>query len=158
MHTKKLVSAGLGLLAATALAQAVLGSVISVNGVATITTGTSGTVITRGTPILEGSRIISTRAGVVIFRLATGCTVHVPPGHGVTVRSNLSCRQLEASVEPVTLAVTTTTPGTVQAGAGSGATRGAAIAAFTALLAIGVISSNNDDSGSPSQPVVTPTP
>jgi hypothetical protein len=152
MLTKKLAPVVVGLLAAAALAQAQLGTVTSVNGVATVTTGTSGTAITAGAPIVEGARVITTSSGSLTFRLASGCTVNVPPGHGVTVSSGLSCQQLQASVQPVTTAVTTTTTtttGTTPAGVGIGGASGAAIAGFAALLTIGIISSNNDDDNGP---------
>src|SRR6188768_2497287 len=98
MLTKKLGPAVIGLLAATALAQAQLGTVTSVNGVATVTTGTSGTAVTAGAPIVEGARVITTSSGSLTFRLANGCTVNVPAGHAVTVSSSLNCQQLQAAV------------------------------------------------------------
>jgi hypothetical protein len=161
MLTKKLGPIVLGLLASAALAQAQLGTVTSVNGVATVTTGTTGTAITAGAPIVEGARVITTTSGSVTFRLASGCTVNVPAGHAVTVSSSLSCQQLQASVRPVTTAVTTTsttTSGTVPAGVGIGTPTGAAIAGFAALLAVGLIATNDDDDdgvqpGSPPPPI-----
>src|SRR3954469_25525040 len=123
MHTKKLASALVCLFAASAFAQAQLGAVTSVNGVATVTSGTVGTAIGAGAPIVEGARVITTSTGSVTFRLNNGCTVTVPAGHAVTVSSALSCQQLQAAVQPVSTAVTTTTAtttGTVAAGTGIG--------------------------------------
>jgi len=155
MFTKKLGSTVLGLLASAAFAQAQLGTVTSVNGVATVTTGTSGVAITTGAPIVEGARVITTSSGSVTFRLANGCTVNVPAGHAVTVSSSLNCQQLQAAVRPVTTAVTTTTTtttGTVPAGVGIGTPSGLAIAGFAALLAVGLIATNDDDSPAQSPP------
>jgi hypothetical protein len=35
------------------------------------------------------------------LRLNSGCTVTVPPGHGVTVLQTMTCQQLVAAVQPV---------------------------------------------------------
>ena len=152
MDTKKLTFALASVLAAgTVLAQAQIGTVTSVNGVATVTTGTVGTAIGPGAPIVEGARVITTTTGNVVFRLANGCTVTVPPGHAVTVSSTMPCPQLQAAVRPVTTAVQTTTAtstGTTPAGVGIGAASPGAIAGFAALLTVGAIAaseSGNDD-------------
>ena len=138
---KKLGTLIAALFATAAFAQT-LGTVTSVNGVATVTTGTAGTAITAGAPIVEGARVITTSTGSVTFRLASGCVINVPPGSAVTVRSALSCQQLQASVQPTTTATTaTTTP----AGFNIGTPSGAAAAGFAALLAIGIIAAENDD-------------
>ena len=47
-------------------------------------------------------RFVTTSRGSVTLRLNSGCTVAVPPGHGVTVLQNMTCQQLTASVAPVT--------------------------------------------------------
>lgn len=151
MDTKKLTLALVASLAAgSVLAQAQIGNVTSVNGVATVTTGTVGTAIGPGAPIVEGARVITTTTGNVTFRLANGCTVSVPPGHAVTVSSAMPCQQLQASVRPVTTAVqttTATTSTTTPAGVGIGAASPAVVGGFAALLTIGAIAAdrNNDD-------------
>ncbi|MBC5783442.1 hypothetical protein H8N03_10840 [Ramlibacter sp. USB13] len=145
---KKLGTVLISLIAGAAIAQAPLGTVTNVSGVATVTTGTAGTAITVGAPIVEGARVITTTTGSVTFRLANGCVITVPPGHAITVRSAMSCQQLQAAMQPVTTAVTTTTAttsGTVPAGVGIGTPSGAAVAGFAALLAVGAIAANNDD-------------
>jgi hypothetical protein len=152
MTTKKLACAFAGLLAATAFAQAPLGTITSVNGVATVTTGTVGTAVSVGAPIVEGARVITTSTGSVTMRLANGCTVNVPAGHAVTVRSALSCQQLQAAVQPVTTAVTTTTAttaATVPAGTAFGVPTTGVVLGFGALLAIGIIAAENDDDDAP---------
>jgi hypothetical protein len=149
MH-KQLATLLLSMLAATAYAQAPLGAVTSVNGVATVTTGTAGTAITVGAPIVEGARVITTSTGSVTFRLASGCVVTVPPGSAVTVRSAMSCEQLQAAIQPVSTAVTTTTATTATTGvAGTpfATPSGAAMAGFAALLAVGAIAASDDDDG-----------
>jgi hypothetical protein len=89
------------LAAASALAQAPLGTVSTVNGVATVTTSTGGTTLVAGAPIVHGSRVVTTSASSVTLRMTNGCTVTVPPAHGVTVLSTMTCQQLQAAVQPV---------------------------------------------------------
>jgi hypothetical protein len=78
-----------------------LGTVTTVNGVATFTTSTGNAALVAGTPILHGSRVVTTSASSVTLRMNNGCTVTVPPGHGVTILSTQTCAQLQAAVQPV---------------------------------------------------------
>lgn len=118
MQTRRILLALAALAAAPAFAQA-LGTVTSVNGVVTVTTSTGGTRLVEGAPIVHGSRVVTTSASSVTLRLANGCTVNVPPAHGVTVLSTLSCQQLQAAVLP--LAPVAATPATnVMGQAGGG--------------------------------------
>ena len=152
MNAKKLTAALVSMLAAgSLLAQAQIGTVTSVNGVATVTSGVVGTAIAPGAPIVEGARVITTTSGTVTFRLNNGCTVTVPPGHAVTILNSMPCQQLQAAIRPVSTAVqttTATTTGTVPAGVGIGAASPTAIAGFAALLTVGAIAAaNSNDSG-----------
>jgi hypothetical protein len=143
MTSKKLLLAAFALAAGSALAQAPLGTVVNVNGIATVTTGTSGTAIVTGAPIVHGSRVITTSNGSVTVRLNNGCTINVPPGHAVTILSNLTCQQLVAAVQPVVTTVTTTTvPVAVTPSFG---TPNAALAGFGALIAVGLLVAADDD-------------
>ncbi|HVE51981.1 MAG TPA: hypothetical protein VNB23_01215 [Ramlibacter sp.] len=149
MKTNKLALAVASLAAASVFAQAILGTVTSVEGVATVTTGTTGTAISAGAPIVNGARVITTSTGSVTFRLANGCTITVPPGHAVTVQSNLSCEQLRAAMRPVvTTTATTTTTTTVPGGPFFGVAPGAT-AAIAAGLIIAVVVANQDDDDEP---------
>lgn len=148
MNSKKLLLALAVAFAGPVLAQAPLGTVTSVTGVATVTTGTSGVAVTSGAPIVEGARVITTSTGSVTFRLANGCTVTVPPGSAVTVRSAMSCDQLRAAIQPAATAVTTTTAttsGTVPAGPMFAGVTPGMWAGLAAIAAVGVIASNDDD-------------
>lgn len=147
MNAKKLLLALTFVAAAPAFAQTI-GTVVNVNGVATVTTGTSGVAIAPGAAIVNGARVITTSSGSVTFRLNNGCTVTVPPGHGVTVLSSLSCEQLQASVRPVTTTTTTTTATTtamVPAGPNFVASPGALALGAGALLLVGILVNENDD-------------
>ena len=155
MNTKKLLLAAVALAASQAFAQAPLGTVTSVNGVATVTTGTTGTAITTGAPIVHGARVITTSTGSVTFRLANGCTVNVPPGHAVTVLSTLSCDQLTASVRPVQTSVastTVTTRATVPAGPECGPPNAALMGGLGALALIGIAVGAGEGDDAPLSP------
>ena len=148
MKLKNLLLALTAFAAAPVFAQAI-GTVTTVNGVATVTTGTTGTAIVTGAPIMHGSRVITTSSGSVTLRLNNGCTVTVPPGHGVTVLSNLTCEQLRASIQPVTTTVTTTTTAT-QVPVGIGPFTGStALAAGALVLGAGLLIANDDDNDQP---------
>jgi hypothetical protein len=146
MRARNLLLALCAMAAAPAFAQ-VLGTVVNVNGVATVTTGTSGLAITAGAPIVNGARVITTSSGSVTFRLNNGCTVTVPPGHAVTVLSALSCQQLQAAVQPVITTTSTTavtTGAMVPVGPAFQAPPGI-VAGWAALLGLAVLAHELDD-------------
>lgn len=148
MNLKKLMLALSVVAAAPAFAQAI-GTITTVNGVATVTTGTSGAAIVTGAPIAEGARVVTTSNATVTLRLNNGCTLTVPGGHGVTVRSNVPCEQLRASIQPVTTTVTTTTT-TSQVPVGVGPFTGStALAAGAILLGAGLAIANDDTDNTP---------
>lgn len=101
MTSKNLLLALSTLLAASAFAQAPLGTVTNVEGVVTATQGATGVTVTPGTTIQNGMRFVTTSRGSVTLQLNSGCVVTVPPAHGVTVLQSMTCQQLTAAVEPV---------------------------------------------------------
>lgn len=117
MQIKKLLISLAAIAVAPAFAQAI-GTVGSVNGVATVTTSSGGTTLAAGTPVMHGARIVTTSASSVTLSLNNGCTVNVPPGHGVTLLSTMSCQQAQAAVTPVT-PVASAAPATAVMGQGA---------------------------------------
>lgn len=101
MTLKKLLLALTTAVSAAAYAQAPLGTVINVQGVATATQGATGMTVTQGMPVQNGMRFITTSNSTMTVRLNSGCTVTVPGGHGVTVLQTMTCQQLTAAVQPV---------------------------------------------------------
>lgn len=149
MTHKKLLLAVFALAAGSTFAQAPLGAVVGVSGIATVTTGASGTAIVAGAPIVHGSRVITTTNGSVTLRLNNGCVLTVPPGHAVTVLSNLSCQQLAAAVRPTATTVTTTTVPVSSQVFGVTDARTGVMAGVGALIAIGLIAAATDDDDDP---------
>lgn len=117
MQARKLLIALAGLAAAPVFAQAI-GTVSSVNGVATVTTGGGGASLAAGAPVMNGARIVTTSASSVTVSLNNGCTLTVPPAHSVTLLSSMTCQQAQAAVLPVTT-VANTGPSTAVMGQGA---------------------------------------
>src|SRR3569833_1435192 len=109
MTPKNLLLALSTLAAASAFAQAPLGTVTNVEGVVTANQGATCVTVTPGTAIQNGMRFVTTSRGAVTLQLNSGCVVTVPPGHGVTVLQSMTCQQLTAAVQPV-LPVAAQTP------------------------------------------------
>jgi hypothetical protein len=107
MILKKLLFALTATVAASAFAQAPVGTVATVEGVVTATQGTTGVTVAPGTTVQEGMRFVTTSSGRVVLRLNNGCVLTVPPASAVTVQSNLSCQQLAAAVQPLMPATAT---------------------------------------------------
>lgn len=101
MTTRHLLLALASLSCAAAFAQAPLGTVSNVQGVVTATQGATGVTVTSGSAIQNGMRFVTTSRGSVTLRMNSGCSVTVPPSHGVTVLQSMTCQQLTAAVQPV---------------------------------------------------------
>src|SRR5512141_392107 len=101
MVMKKLLLALSSLAAAAAMAQTALGTVSNVQGVVTATQGATGTVVTPGSLIMNGTRFVTTSTGSVTLTLNNGCVVTLQPAQSVTVLQSMTCQQLVAAVQPV---------------------------------------------------------
>ena len=144
MRVKALILALFAAAAAPVFAQAV-GTVANVSGAATVITGSSGAPAVPGAPVMNGARVITTSTGTVTLRMNNGCTIVVPAGHAVTVQSNLTCDQLMARIQPVTV-TTTSTVSTVPVGMGfSSSNVGPGILALGAIAGIIVDVNAHDD-------------
>jgi hypothetical protein len=138
----------LALAAALALAPAfgqTLGTVTSVDGEATVITSTGGAALVAGSPVVNGSRIVTTSASSVTLSLNSGCIVNVPPAHAVTVMSNLTCRELQAAVKPVMPVASTAVMGQGQASPMALANVPVAVWAIAIGLAIADDAAHDDD-------------
>jgi hypothetical protein len=101
MTFKKLLLVSTILAGTAAFAQEPLGTVTNVHGVVTATQGASGMTVAPGTTIQNGMRFVTTSNASVTLHMNSGCTVNVPPAHGVTVLQSMNCQQLAEAVQPV---------------------------------------------------------
>ncbi|NNU45315.1 hypothetical protein [Ramlibacter montanisoli] len=74
------------------------------------------------------------------LRLNNGCTVTVPPAHGVTVLQTMTCQQLTAAVQPVVPVAAASPSFAPNPGLVNGL-----IAVGAAAVAIGVVRALTDD-------------
>lgn len=100
MKKLRVLAAACAVAAAPAFAQS-LGSVVTVNGVATVSSGGTATTLSQGMPLASGARIVTTSGSSAVVRLNNGCTLTVPPAHGVTLVQNLTCQQQQAALQPI---------------------------------------------------------
>jgi hypothetical protein len=142
MTFKNLMLAASTLVAASAFAQAPLGNVVNVQGVVTATQGATGMTVAPGQAISNGMRFVTTSNGSVTLRLNSGCTLTVPPGHGVTVLQSMTCQQLTAAVTPV-VPVAAAVPAAANAGLVNGIVL--AGAAFIAVQGIREVLEDDDE-------------
>lgn len=145
MSLKELLLVATALAATTVSAQSAIGTVTSVNGVVTATHGSSGMAAAAGAPIQSGTRFVTTSNGSVALRLNNGCQVTVPAGHAVTVMSNMTCQQLTAAIQPVS--VPTAVMG--QSGASNVGVVNGVVVAGAILIAAGIIQIEADDDDAP---------
>lgn len=151
MTPKKLLLALSALIGASAFAQAPLGTVSNVQGVVTATQGSTGVSVGPGSAIQNGMRFVTTSNGSVTLRLNNGCTVTVPPGHGVTVLQTMTCQQLTAAVQPVVPAVAASPAFAPNPGVVNGL-----VAVGAAAVAIGVVRALTDDDDAVVPPTLSP--
>ena len=86
---------------ASAIAQAPLGTVVSVDGVVTATQGGTGATVRPGSPVVNGTRLVTTSSGRVTIRMNSGCVVNLAPGQALTVLQTMTCQELVAAVQTV---------------------------------------------------------
>jgi hypothetical protein len=68
-----------------------VGTVESVDGLVTITQGSSGAVAAAGNPVMEGMRFVATSSGSAVIRLNDGCVIKLQPNQVLTVRRDMPC-------------------------------------------------------------------
>lgn len=110
-----------------------IASVDKVNGLVTVTNGSTVQLAQPGMPIFEGSRVVTTVGSQVAVRLTgTGCVASMPGAQGMTVTAAMSCKSLVASIQPVSLTTTASAAGGAAGSATTVASAGAAGGASTA--------------------------
>ena len=121
MRVKSFIVICSALFAASVFAQqnqSVIGKVTELAGVVTVTDGVRGGTATLGSPVVDGSRYVTSSNGRVTLRLDNGCDIKLEPNQAVTVRER-PCAALIASIQSVGVAavLATSTGGSAAAGA-----------------------------------------
>ena len=101
MSIKSVVALASAFVAASVFAQAPLGTVGNVQGLVTVTVGTTGTTAVPGSVISDGMRVVTASSSSVTLRLNNGCTLTLQPNQAVTVLERMTCQELTAAVRPV---------------------------------------------------------
>lgn len=101
MSIKSFLAICSAFVAAAALAQQPLGTVESVQGIVTVTTGTAGGTAVKGFPIGDGMRFVATSSGSAVLRFNNGCVINLQPNQAVTILRSMNCPELLAAVQSV---------------------------------------------------------
>jgi hypothetical protein len=144
MRAQKLFWLGGLVLAGSAVAQGtvpVVGKTADVQGLVTMSVGTTVSNVTGTLGVVDGSRFVTSSNGTVTIKLDNGCEIKLEPNQSLVVDKSKPCAALIASVQPVGA------PGAVAGGA-----RGALMAAG---LLIGGGALVNAQQGSGSAPAGT---
>lgn len=134
------VLAGL-LAAAPAFAQPgdVLGKTSEVLGLVTVSNGAVLTNATAGSPIVDGSRYVTTSGSSATLTLDNGCVLRMQPNQSITITSTQTCDEMLALLETSSrnlLAMATPSAG------GTGMT---ALLGLGALAGLGLVRSATQD-------------
>lgn len=101
MSIKSFIAICSAFVAAAALAQQPLGTVESVQGIVTVTTGTAGGTAVKGLPIADGMRFVAPSGGSAVLRFNNGCVINLQPNQAVTILRSMRCPELLAAVQNV---------------------------------------------------------
>jgi hypothetical protein len=75
-----------------------LGTVQSVQGLVTVSDGTSIGNVVSGTAIMDGSRIVTSSSGSATLKLDNGCTIDLKPSRSLTFQGQKDCDQTVAAI------------------------------------------------------------
>lgn len=100
---KRLVTSSLLCAAAGAFAQApdILGKVVEVQGVVTISNGVTVATVVRGTTFSEGNQFVTASSGSARLTLDNGCDIRLKPNETLVIDGKKSCPALIALIQPV---------------------------------------------------------
>lgn len=89
---------GLGLALGAAAAEPVVGTLHDVHGAVTLTSAQAVKVAADGMAVPEGASILVARDGAATLVLNNGCVIGLAGSQHLTVRGQLKCSELQASV------------------------------------------------------------
>lgn len=136
MLKKLMPAAVLGLAVTTPFAQSILGATAEVQGLVTVSTASGMNTAVTGSPVVDGSRWVTSSGSFATLRLTSGCILRMRPNQSITVAADKSCDELLALLE-------VTRDGTALAGVaspGAAAGVGGAIAALGAGVVVTLVS------------------
>jgi hypothetical protein len=79
-------------------APAQLGTVQSVQGLVTVSDGTSIGNVVNGSPIIDGSRFVTSSSGSATLKFDNGCTVELKPSRALTLQGKQNCDEVVAAI------------------------------------------------------------
>jgi hypothetical protein len=82
--------------------QAVVGQATEVKGLVTVSDGSSVANVALGSPVIDGSRYVTSSSGSVTLRLDNDCDIVLKPSETVTIKRERGCAALLASVQSLT--------------------------------------------------------
>ncbi len=133
MINKTLTIVGALALSLAAIAQTApssVGNVTNAQGLVTMSDGTTFATAAPGSAVVDGTRFITSTGANVTITLNSGCVITLDANQSVTILQNLSCAQLQASIQPA------------GAAAGGGAFAGGILPA--SLVGAGLLAINNE--------------
>jgi len=84
---------------APAAAPAQLGVVDDVQGLVTVSDGTSIGNAVNGNPVIDGNRFVTSSSGSALLRMEKGCDIRLKPSQSLIVKSGLNCEALLAAIQ-----------------------------------------------------------
>jgi hypothetical protein len=84
---------------APAPAPAQLGTVENVQGLVTVSDGTSIGNVVKGGPVMDGSRFVTSSSGSATLKLDNGCIVALKPSQSLTFQGKQNCDQTLAAIQ-----------------------------------------------------------
>jgi hypothetical protein len=80
-------------------APAQLGTVDDVQGLVTVSDGTSIGNVVNGSPVIDGSRFVTSSSGSALLRMSKGCDIRLKPSQSLVVQDGLNCEALIAAIQ-----------------------------------------------------------
>jgi hypothetical protein len=99
MNKKSIVVVGAALITGAAWAQGVLGTATEVQGLVTVSTGSSMNTAVVGAPIMDGSQFMTSTGSFATLKLANGCELRMKPNQSITIGARQTCDELLALLE-----------------------------------------------------------
>jgi len=84
---------------APAPAPAQLGTVENVQGLVTVSDGTSIGNVVKGGPVIDGSRFVTSSSGSATLKMDNGCNITLKPSQSLTLQGKQNCDEMLAAIQ-----------------------------------------------------------